>query len=70
MAKIFDTFRWKRRRMESDLERELQYHLDRRIEDLIKTGLDETEARRRARIEFGGLSQRRKRRERRGSGDG
>jgi putative ABC transport system permease protein len=43
--------------MESDLERELQYHLDRRIEDLIKTGLDETEARRRARIEFGGLSQ-------------
>ena len=57
MAKIFNTFRWKRRRMESDLERELQYHLDRRIEDLIKTGLDETEARRRARIEFGGLSQ-------------
>ena len=43
--------------MESDLERELQYHLDRRTEDLIKTGLDETEARRRARIEFGGLSQ-------------
>jgi predicted permease len=41
--------------MESDLERELQYHLDRRIEDLIKTGLDETEARRRARLEFGGL---------------
>src|SRR5262245_30753034 len=43
--------------MESDLERELQYHLDRRIEDLTETGLDETEARRRARIEFGGLSQ-------------
>lgn len=57
MAKIFNVFRWKRRRMESDLKRELQYHLDRRIEDLIKTGLDETEARRRARIEFGGLSQ-------------
>ncbi len=57
MAKILNAFRWKRRRMESDLERELQYHLDRRIEDLIKTGLDETEARRRARIEFGGFSQ-------------
>jgi len=57
VAKILNAFRWKRRRMESDLERELQYHLDRRIEDLIKTGLDETEARRRARIEFGGFSQ-------------
>ena len=57
MSKILNAFRWKRRRMESDLERELQYHLDRRIEDLIETGLDETEARRRARIEFGGLSQ-------------
>ena len=57
MSKILNAFRWKRRRMESDLERELQYHLDRRTEDLIKTGLDETEARRRARIEFGGLSQ-------------
>src|SRR5262245_10546461 len=43
--------------MESDLERELQYHLDRRIEDLIKTGLDEAEARRRSMIEFGGFSQ-------------
>jgi predicted permease len=43
--------------MESDLERELQYHLDRRIEDLIKTGLDQNEARRRAKIEFGGLLQ-------------
>jgi predicted permease len=57
VSKILNAFRWKRRRMESDLERELQYHLDRRTEDLIKTGLDETEARRRARIEFGGLSQ-------------
>jgi putative ABC transport system permease protein len=57
VAKILNAFRWKRRRMESDLDRELQYHLDRRIEDLIKTGLDETEARRRARIEFGGFSQ-------------
>jgi putative ABC transport system permease protein len=57
VSKILNAFRWKRRRMESDLERELQYHLDRRIEDLIKTGLDETEARRRARIEFGGFSQ-------------
>ena len=57
MSKILNAFRWKRRRMESDLERELQYHLDRRIEDLIKTGLDESEARRRARIEFGGFSQ-------------
>ncbi len=57
MAKILNMFRWKRRRMESDLARELQYHLDRRTEDLVKTGLDEPEARRRARLEFGGLSQ-------------
>jgi putative ABC transport system permease protein len=57
VAKILNAFRWKRRRMESDLERELQYHLDRRVEDMVKTGLDEGEARRRARLEFGGLSQ-------------
>src|SRR5262245_40911496 len=57
MSKILNAFRWKRGRMAGAVVRELPYPLDRRIEDLIKTGLDEIEARRRARIEFGGLSQ-------------
>ena len=47
----------RRDRLERDLERELRYHLDRRVEDLIKDGLSEPEARRRASIELGGVPQ-------------
>ncbi|HEY2981503.1 MAG TPA: ABC transporter permease [Anaerolineales bacterium] len=43
--------------MEQDLDRELRYHLDRRAEDLMKSGLSETEARRQAAVEFGGVAQ-------------
>src|SRR6185369_11309727 len=42
------------RRLESDLDRELQYHIDRRVTDLIQSGLPEPEARRRAALELGG----------------
>lgn len=49
-------WRWKRR---GDLERgmaeEIGFHLEARAEDLMRSGLSRAEARRRARIEFGGI---------------
>lgn len=47
----------RRDRLERDLERELRYHVDRRVDDLIRDGLSEPEARRRAGLEFGGVPQ-------------
>lgn len=47
----------KRERKEQDLERELRYHLDRRVTDLMNSGMNETEAHRQAAIEFGGVAQ-------------
>ena len=55
MAKILNLFRWRRDRLERDLHRELRYHLDRRVDDMMKNGLSETEARRQASIELGGV---------------
>src|SRR5215472_14825058 len=49
---------WFRRgRLESDLDRELKYHLNRRVDDLIHLGLPETEAKRQATLEIGGITQ-------------
>ncbi|HEY1947997.1 MAG TPA: ABC transporter permease [Bryobacteraceae bacterium] len=49
---------WLRRReLESGLDRELSYHLERRIGDLEQSGLPEWEARRRAMLELGGVTQ-------------
>jgi putative ABC transport system permease protein len=47
------------RRPSPDLEidKEIRYHFDRIVRDHIAVGLDEAEARRRARLEFGGLEQ-------------
>jgi predicted permease len=42
------------RKLESDLDRELKYHIDRRVSDLIHSGLPEPEARRKAASELGG----------------
>ena len=47
----------RRRRLEDDLDRELRYHLDRRVADLIAAGLSEADAWRRARLELGGPAQ-------------
>jgi macrolide transport system ATP-binding/permease protein len=44
-------------RLEHDLERELRYHLDRRIADLQASGLSDPEAHRQAALEFGGIAQ-------------
>jgi predicted permease len=57
MTRLFNHFRRKRERLERDLDRELRYHLDRRVEDLIEDGLSEAEARRQASLEFGGVPQ-------------
>jgi len=55
MNRIFNWFR--QRRLEDDLDRELQYHIGRRVTDLIHSGLPEPEARRRVALELGGATQ-------------
>ena len=46
-----------RDRFERELADELQFHLETRVEDLVRRGLDPDEARWRARLEFGGVEQ-------------
>src|SRR5688572_19491095 len=49
---------WFRRKdLESGLDRELEYHIDRRVSDLVKSGLTESEARRQVTLGLGGLTQ-------------
>src|SRR5215469_7784316 len=48
---------FRRKQMERDLDRELLYHLDRRITDLKNSGLPVQEARKRAMLELGGIVQ-------------
>lgn len=43
--------------MEQDLDRELRYHVDRRVEDLKRSGLSDADARRQAALELGGVAQ-------------
>jgi putative ABC transport system permease protein len=57
VTRLLNLFRRRRDRLERDLDRELRYHLDRRVEDLITDGLSEPEARRRASLELGGVPQ-------------
>src|SRR5437868_3190144 len=54
MNRILNWFRL--RRLEGDLDRELQYHIDRRMTDLIHSGFPEPEARRRVALELGGAT--------------
>ncbi len=55
MQQLLNWFR--RDSLESDLDRELPYHIDRRVSDLMRSGLPEPEARRRAALELGGATQ-------------
>src|SRR5215813_2735514 len=55
MKQLLNWFR--RRHMERDLDRELKYHVDRRVNDLMLSGLSESEARRQANLELGGVTQ-------------
>src|SRR5437660_6144345 len=48
---------FRRKKLESGLDRELSYHLDRRIIDLERSGLPIGEARRQAILQLGGLTQ-------------
>ena len=54
MRQLLNWFR--RGNLESGLDRELRYHLDRRINDLIQSGRPEWEAKRQAALEMGGLA--------------
>lgn len=45
------------RQKQTELDEELQFHLDTRIEDLRANGLNETQARREATLELGGIDQ-------------
>jgi len=47
----------RRSRLESEMDAELQFHLETYAEDLVRSGLTRQEARRRARLEFGGIEQ-------------
>jgi predicted permease len=55
MRQLLNWFRL--RNLESGLDRELKYHRDRRVADLMHSGLPEPEARRQAALELGGVTQ-------------
>ena len=60
---------FRRRAVEQELDEELRFHFDRQVEKFMKTGLAEEEAKRRARLLFGGHEQvKEDRREVRGTG--
>jgi predicted permease len=46
-----------KRQLESELEKELAFHLERQASDNVRRGLTEEESRREARVQFGGLEQ-------------
>jgi predicted permease len=46
---------FRRRQFETEMDAELRFHIEARVEDLLRDGLPQGEAERRARAEFGGL---------------
>ena len=55
MRRLLNWFR--RESLERGLDRELEYHVTRRVTDLVRSGLPEREARRQAMLEVGGITQ-------------
>jgi predicted permease len=55
MKQLANWFR--RKQLERDLDRELRYHVDRRVTDLQNSGFSENQARRQAILELGGPAQ-------------
>ena len=55
MRHILNWFRL--RNLEKEFDRELSYHVDRRVSELVRSGLSETEARRQAALDLGGVTQ-------------
>ena len=43
--------------MEQELDKELRFHFEQQVADKVRAGMNESEARRTTRIEFGGLDQ-------------
>jgi hypothetical protein len=48
---------WQRAEQEEQLDKELQFHIEERVSALKSAGVNEEEARRRVRQEFGGVEQ-------------
>jgi putative ABC transport system permease protein len=48
---------WQRRRLEAELERELRFHEEQSVADLVARGVQPDEARRQARLALGGVEQ-------------
>jgi hypothetical protein len=48
---------FRRNSMEAELDEELRAHLEHQVEKYVQSGMSPDEAKRRARIEFGGLDQ-------------
>jgi predicted permease len=48
---------WRRRQLEHELDKELRFHLDRQVEDLIAKRVEPQQARRQAKLTFGGSDQ-------------
>ena len=48
---------WRHRSQEAELDAELRFHAERRVQDYIDAGLSLDDARRRVRFEFGGMDQ-------------
>lgn len=46
-----------RKRLESDMEKELRFHLETQVAEKMRSGIPESEARRLTRLEFGGIDQ-------------
>jgi predicted permease len=46
-----------RKRMDRDLDKEIQFHVEAQVADKMRSGISETEARRLTRLEFGGSEQ-------------
>src|SRR5580692_10007058 len=46
-----------RRRMDRDLDKEIQFHVESQVADKVRSGISEVEARRLTRLEFGGSEQ-------------
>jgi predicted permease len=46
---------FRRKKFESEMDTELGFHIDAYVDDLVRSGMDRTEAGRRARVEFGAV---------------
>ncbi len=57
MRRLLNWLGIRRETLENDLDRELRYHVDRRVDDLVKSGVSEREARRQTSMELGGVTQ-------------